>query len=413
MSGSQELKIAGGDVKRLELIGKNGRSCRFDLVNPQHDLNAGEVYIIEADGTVNEEPFSKLYSQPYGEMIERVIQKYLRNKPEPFGFFLTLQQAKESLTCIHELLSLVELFERTQTSMPSYTIRTVSDESSGELKSKAPSLEEVMHGLGDVRDLIGEASLLNYYERSNRKVELGRSTSELYIRAAEMIVQKLDAAVKRNGRAAFALSGGSTPKALYEILAGETYTRRIPWKDLLIFWSDERCVPKDSDLSNYKMAYEALLSKVPVPGENIFRMKGELDPESAAEDYRNTIRSVLGDAPNFDLVLLGVGADGHTASLFPESPALNETNKFVAAHLGDSPSASRVTLTLLTLNFHSEDILFLVSGTSKADVVKKIFSHHTPIMPAQMIKPNRGKVTWFLDKDAASKLDTTAIDKFA
>lgn len=208
------------------------------------------------------------------------------------------------------------------------------------------------------------------------------------------------------------LAGGSTPKRLYQILAAE-YRDKISWDKLLIFFGDERCVAPDDAESNYKMAYDSMLSQVPVARRNIFRLKGEIEPQKAAAEYEATIKSVPGERPIFDLVLLGLGADGHTASLFPGSPVLQETSDLVAVVRVEKLTLSRLTLTLPAFNSYAKDIIFLVAGKGKAEAVQRIFGDEKPPLPAQMIKPDKGKVTYFLDEEAASLLDNETLEKFA
>jgi 6-phosphogluconolactonase len=244
-----------------------------------------------------------------------------------------------------------------------------------------------------------------------RRIEIFPSAEVLAEKAAGYVAQTIARSLQKQARFSFVLSGGSTPKRLYEILATE-YHDKIPWDKLLIFFGDERCVAPDDAQSNYKMAYDALLSKVPILAENIFRLKGEIEPEKAAAEYEATIKSVLGEQPDFDLALLGLGADGHTASLFPGSGALNETEKLVAAARVERLGASRLTLTLPVFNLYSASILFMVAGAGKAEAVRKIFTETAESLPAQLVSPNDGNVTWFLDQDAASLLDKTVIEKF-
>ena len=213
-------------------------------------------------------------------------------------------------------------------------------------------------------------------------------------------------AVESHGRFSVALSGGSTPAALFSLLAEAPYREQIPWAEVHLFWGDERCVPAGDPGSNYHMADEALIARVPIPAENVHRIRGELAPEAAARAYDNTLRDFFcGPYARFDLVLLGLGADGHTASLFPGSPALDERERLslaVTAVYEDRP-AQRVTLTLAAINT-ARHVLFLVSGSAKAESVKAVLEGSGEQFPAQRIQPAAGALTWLLDEDAASLL---------
>lgn len=240
--------------------------------------------------------------------------------------------------------------------------------------------------------------------KTRRKIEVFATAAEIIEKAAELIAEKLSGALKKKDRASLVLSGGSTPKALYELLASEKYRGKISWKNILIFFGDERCVPPDDPQSNYKMAREALLSKMPIAEENVFRMKGELPPEAAAAQYEAAIKNSLGHDPHFDIVLLGIGADGHTASLFPGTDALQETEKLVTANYIEKLNASRITLTFRVINT-SQNVIFLAAGKEKAEVIGKIFEKKdTPFLPAQMVDPAGGTIFWMLEKAAAAAI---------
>ncbi len=240
--------------------------------------------------------------------------------------------------------------------------------------------------------------------KTRRKIEVFATSAEMIEKAAELIVGILSDTLRKKGRASLVLSGGSTPKALYELLASEKYRDKISWENILIFFGDERCVPPDDPQSNYKMSHEALLSKVPVPEENIFRMKGELPPEAAAAQYEAAIKNSLGDGNHFDVVLLGIGTDGHTASLFPGTGALNETEKLVAANYVEKLNAFRITLTFRVINT-SQNIIFLAVGKEKAEAIGKIFEEKDePLLPAQMVDPADGTIFWMLEKTAAAAM---------
>ena len=228
--------------------------------------------------------------------------------------------------------------------------------------------------------------------------------------AAEKFTRVAEEAVARDGRFTVALAGGSTPRRLYSALARESHRSRIPWNATHVFWGDERCVPSEHPESNYRMASETLLRHVPVPPGQIHRMRGEdPDPDRAAGDYERLLRMSFprepGALPRFDLILLGMGADGHTVSLFPGSPALRESTRLVVAPYVERLRAYRLTLTLPVLN-GARAVLFLVSGEDKARMLKTVLeaagrSHE---IPSQMIWPSRGTVSWLVDSAAASLL---------
>ena len=205
-----------------------------------------------------------------------------------------------------------------------------------------------------------------------------------------------------------ALSGGSTPRVLYELLADpeEAFRDQIAWDKTYFFFTDERNVPPDHRDSNYRMVNEALFSRVPVPVENIHRIPGETLATDAANDYENDLRGCFGEAiPAFDLILLGLGEDGHTASLFPHSSALAETERLVAAPWVEKLNAYRITLTLPVLN-QGRSVLFLVTGASKAEILGEIINAdkrktNVNFYPAQAVCPTNGEVSWFADEAAA------------
>jgi len=194
-----------------------------------------------------------------------------------------------------------------------------------------------------------------------------------------------------------ALSGGGTPRGLYEMLAAPPYREQIPWQRMHVFWGDERCVPPDHPGSNYRMAREALLDHVPIPAHNVHRIHGELGTEAAAQAYNAKLRAFFGAPwPTFDLVLLGLGNDGHTASLFPGSDALKETARpavGVTAHYENRP-AQRVTLTLPAINA-ARQVLFLAAG--KAGIVQAVLNEPDAGYPAQRVRPTTGELFWLVD----------------
>ena len=247
----------------------------------------------------------------------------------------------------------------------------------------------------------------------NADVRILADPEELSRTAAEEFVRRTDEAVRAGGTAAVALAGGSTPRALYRLLAGEgapMLPGRIPWGQIHFFWGDERHVPTDHPESNYRMAHEAMLSRVPVPPGNIHRIQGEIpDAASAAREYARTLREVFrlasGQLPRFDLILLGMGPDGHTASLFPGTDAALEREKLVAAPWVEKLRGYRITLTPPVLN-HAACVMFLVSGEEKAETVRAVLQgdYQQERLPAQLIRPRQGRLLWMLDRASARLL---------
>lgn len=227
--------------------------------------------------------------------------------------------------------------------------------------------------------------------------------------AADAIVEAATAAVTARGRFTVALAGGSTPRTAYELLAVPPRRERVKWAQTFVFFGDERGVGPDHPDSNFRMANTALLAKVPIPAGQVYRVRGEAaDPEEAAHEYARTLAEVFGtrrgELPRFDLVLLGVGVDGHTASLFPGSPVLKEVFRTVAAvHATAAEIPQRFTLTLPVLNAAAR-VVFLAAGAEKAKIVRAALSDHGTSLPAAMIAPPEGRLTWLLDRAAAALL---------
>lgn len=235
---------------------------------------------------------------------------------------------------------------------------------------------------------------------------------ELFEAAAEEVARTANRAAAERGRFTLALAGGSTPKSLYTLLATNARTS-LPWERTFFFWSDERHVPPTDPDSNYRMAQEALLSKVPVPASNVLRVPAEMpDAAAAAEAYEQTLRRFFAlqseQVPRFDLILLGMGPDGHTASLFPETAALREKSRLVVANWVEKLKTSRITFTLPLLNA-ANSVSFLVSGTDKAPALKAVLESDNPgeQYPARLVRPTDGKLLWFVDRAAASELSNT------
>ena len=224
--------------------------------------------------------------------------------------------------------------------------------------------------------------------------------------AAQRFARAASDAVQSHGEFVVALSGGVTPRRLYERLAAPPYLSSVPWSRVQVLWGDERCVPPDHAASNYRMAREALLDHVPIPAENVHRIHGEDAPVAAAKAYERTLRTVLRGAP-IDLVLLGLGDDGHTASLFPGPPAseVADGEPWVAARYHAAGALWRVTLTPVVINAAAE-VLFLVSGEAKATIVRRVLEgpQQPQELPAQLIAPVDGRILWLLDAAAARDL---------
>jgi 6-phosphogluconolactonase len=243
------------------------------------------------------------------------------------------------------------------------------------------------------------------------------TAAEVAAGAAELFASAAAAAAEAHGVARIAISGGSTPKVMFTLLAdrSQPYFARVPWDKLHLFWVDERCVPPTDAESNYRMTNEALLSKVPLPAAQIHRMKGELDPAVAASQYEAVIREEFGldrsGDPVFDLVLLGMGDDGHTASLFPHTAALYEMVRLVVANHVLQKETWRVTLTWPVIN-RGREVAFLIEGAAKTDVLHDVLlgAYDPEAKPSQLIRPASGKLTMLLDSAAAAKLPATGTD---
>ncbi|HXU90261.1 MAG TPA: 6-phosphogluconolactonase [Methylomirabilota bacterium] len=241
------------------------------------------------------------------------------------------------------------------------------------------------------------------------EIRVVEDAEELAETAAGMIVDLATSAVAQRGRFTIAFAGGETPRATYERLARQPLSEVMPWARTFVFFGDERGVPADHPDSNYGMAHRALLAKVPIPPRQIFRIPGDgSDPEAVATEYARTIGEELkvrrGEVPRLDLVLLGVGIDGHTASLFPGSPVLKEVFRTVAAvHAAAAVIPQRFTLTFPILNA-AACVVFLVSGGVKAKVVKAALAEGTATLPAGMVRPSDGRLIWLLDRAAAALL---------
>lgn len=228
--------------------------------------------------------------------------------------------------------------------------------------------------------------------------------------AGEHFMAIAAAAIAARAQFSVALSGGSTPRPLFERLATEELASQLPWSSVHVFWGDERCVPPDHPDSNYAMARETLLDHVPIPPPNVHRIQGEMEPSEAAAVYERTLRQFFVPGPEpemvtFDLVLLGLGTDGHTASLFPGSELLEEQSRWVAANRADQARGWRVTLTPPAINA-ARHVTFLVAGAGKATILQQVLSgpRQPGSLPAQIVDPRSGNLLWLLDSAAAALL---------
>ncbi|HEX5473609.1 MAG TPA: 6-phosphogluconolactonase [Vicinamibacterales bacterium] len=238
-------------------------------------------------------------------------------------------------------------------------------------------------------------------------VRIAADLDALSLSAAEAAATVIEAAVRRAGRCAIALSGGHTPRTLHEQLATR-FRDRVPWTHVHVYWGDERYVPPDDPRSNYRMAKETLLDRVPCPAANIHPMPTHLPPERAASAYEATLRSAFDGAwPRFDLVFLGLGPEGHTASLFPRSPALEERVRWSVAVEVPAEPPQRLTLTLPVLA-RAAHVFFLVAGLDKADVLRRVLNDPPDLAacPASALRHAEGDVVWWCDARAAAHLGT-------
>jgi len=230
---------------------------------------------------------------------------------------------------------------------------------------------------------------------------------ELAEKFAGELARLINDSATKKGKFNIALSGGSTPELLFSVLAAG-YGSKVRWQDVHFFWGDERCVDPADPESNFGMTFEKLLSKIDLPQENIHRIRGENDPKEEALRYSGEIASNTisrDDFPVFDLILLGLGEDGHTASIFPGHPELLESDKICDIANHPVTNQKRITITGRVIN-NAEAIVFLVTGSKKAKVVKKILKNKHPVQnyPASFVVPVYGTLTWFMDQEAGGLL---------
>lgn len=239
---------------------------------------------------------------------------------------------------------------------------------------------------------------------SNPQIKVVADLPALVEAAADDFAVAALAAIADHGTFSVALSGGSTPEPVYRRLTQPPYDTAIDWQRVRIYFGDERCVPPDSPQSNYHTARAAMLSPLPIPEANVFRMRGEIEPEQAATEYGRLLKEHFGDG-GMDLVLLGMGDDGHTASLFPHTAALNEAKHRCVANFVPKLNAWRITLTAPFIN-RADAVTFLVSGAAKADRVREVIRgpRDPDRLPSQLIQPVNGRLSWLLDSAAAARL---------
>ncbi len=249
----------------------------------------------------------------------------------------------------------------------------------------------------------------NFYLHENAE-ELARAGAQIFVDGAAE-------AIRARGRFRTALSGGSTPRRVYELLATAAFSRRVDWDRVDLFWGDERYVPADARDSNYRMAAQALLDRVPVPSANVHRVPTEISPATtAASAYEDEIRQVFREktsVPEFDLIYLGLGANGHTASLFPHSPVLQESSRLVVADFVTEVNSWRISMSPPLLN-HGRTVAFLIEGEQKAKVLRDVLlgPRDPERLPAQLIAP-QGKLLWMVDAAAAALVSRAGVRRSA
>ncbi len=229
---------------------------------------------------------------------------------------------------------------------------------------------------------------------------------QLNSEAAALFIQTANASIADRGHFTVALTGGSSPVDLYRLLASSPYREQVPWEQVYVFWGDERWVPLDDARSNARMAFETLLAHVPIPKSNIFPMWADgVSPEEFAREYEQSLRKYLSPDGRFDLILLGMGADGHTASLFPHTEVLHEHNKWVVAYYLDAQDMYRITLTAPVIN-RANHVAVIAYGSNKADALYEVLQGQPNFeqYPAQLIDAKGDRVTWFVDDAAAARI---------
>jgi 6-phosphogluconolactonase len=250
---------------------------------------------------------------------------------------------------------------------------------------------------------------MDTFQLGKARINICRDLDDLAGRLGEKFLALSREAVARDGRFTVALSGGSTPRALYSLLATARFRDTVPWEKTQLFWGDERCVPHDNPESNFKMVNDALISGVPIPQANVHPTSGQdEDPAGSARRYEEEIKQFFelaaGQFPAFDLILLGMGPDGHTASLFPDSAALEERRRIVVANFVEKFKSYRITLTLPAIN-QAQNVVFMVAGAEKSRMLSTVLQSPQAVLPCQMIAPVAGTLQWFVDDAAAGALN--------
>ncbi|PKB18304.1 6-phosphogluconolactonase [Flavobacterium sp. 5] len=234
-------------------------------------------------------------------------------------------------------------------------------------------------------------------------IQIFNNIEDINTKAADIFVQSANKAIQENGKFTVVLTGGSSPAGIYKLLASSNYKTKIDWKNVYVFWGDERWVPLDDDRSNTKMSFDTILNHVPIPKNNIFPMYADsTSPEDFAITYEQTVKSILGEDGKFDLILLGMGDDGHTASLFPGEAVLKEQTKWVVSYRLESQNMHRITLTSPVIN-KAEKIVVVAFGEKKAHALKEVLhgDYNPNTYPMQLIKPISGELLFLVDKGAA------------
>ena len=236
-------------------------------------------------------------------------------------------------------------------------------------------------------------------------VKIFDSPEKLFLNTAQLTHEILQSRIDINGSCSFVLSGGSTPRSLYTILGSE-YKNKTSWDRVCFFWGDERCVPPDNDESNYKMAYDTLISRINISEKNVHRMPAEKPHHKAALEYELLLKMLFSELkyPSFDLVMLGLGEDGHTASLFNAGDMNPADERWVKDVYSEKFDKWRITMTLPVFN-NAKNIIFLVSGKNKAGIVKSVLEEKNKLLPAEHINTYKGDLIWCLDKEAASMIN--------
>jgi len=239
-----------------------------------------------------------------------------------------------------------------------------------------------------------------------REIIVCHSQEEIFTKSADIFTTLASESIAARGQFTIALSGGSTPKGMYNLLASDSYRDKIDWNKVHLFWGDERSVAPDHDQSNYRMANEAMVSKIAIPAENVHRMHAEsADIESPAKDYENVLKQVFsladGEQPRFDLILLGMGDDGHTASLFPGTKALAEKERTVVVNWVEKFNTNRMTFTAPAIN-NARNIVFMAAGANKVQPLKEVLvgERNPELYPSQLVQPTDGKLIWLVDNAA-------------